>query len=222
MIFTEINASNYGFNEVFYNAEFEEILSKIIVCYQLMLADNVTLSNNENQIRDVLYLNYLNNDKVRKSIGLLDYYFDRETQEDRTTGRTDLRIITPNSFMETEAYYIIECKRLDTSNPNGTTGLNGRYIEKGICRFVSQTYSAHYKTNGLIGFIVEAMDINANVASLNNLLKANFTVANTVQELIYRGITTGFNFTYCSAHRTKKDRILLYHLMLDFSKKIKT
>jgi hypothetical protein len=221
-MFTEINASSYDYNGVFYNAEFEDILSKIIICYRLMLADNVMLSNDENQIRDVLYLNYLNKDSVRKSIGLKDYYFDRETQEDRTAGRTDIRILTANSFIETEAYYIIECKRLDASNPNGTTGLNGRYIENGICRFVSQTYSSHYKANGMIGFVVEALDISANITSINNLLKTNFSIANTVHELRYRGITTGFKFAYCSAHNTKKDRILLYHLMLDFSKKIKS
>jgi hypothetical protein len=221
-MFTELNASGYGYNGIFYNTEFEDILSKIIACYHLMLSDNVTLSNDENQIRDVLYLNYLNSDKIRKSVGLLSYYFDRETQEDRTSGRTDIRILTANSFIETAAYYIIECKRLDATNPNGTTGLNAEYIKNGICRFVSQTYSSHYKTNGMIGFIVEPINIDTNVVAINNLLKNNFSVANTIQPLTHREIVTAFSFTYYSTHNTGKDRVLLYHLMFNFSKNIKS
>ncbi|HET8574163.1 MAG TPA: hypothetical protein VFL76_09855 [Edaphocola sp.] len=219
-MFTELNASGFGHNGIFYNAEFEDILSKVITCYRLMLSDKVALCNNENQIRDVLYLNYLNNDTVRKSIELQSYYFDRETQEDRTAGRTDIRILTANSFIETAAYYIIECKRLDATNPKGSTGLNAKYIENGICRFASKTYSTHYKTNGMIGFVVESLNINENVASINNLLSATFTKANTTQELKYRELIAGFEFSYCSTHSIGENDVLLYHLMFDFSKNI--
>jgi hypothetical protein len=221
-MFTELNASGYEHNDIFYNVEFEDILSKIITCYRLMLSANIALSNDENQIRDVLYLNYLNSDAVRKSVGLQSYYFDRETQEDKTAGRTDIRILTANSFIETAAYYIIECKRLDTSNPNGKTGLNAKYIENGICRFASKTYSAHYKANGMIGFIVESIDISANINCINDLLKKHFPAANTVQKLTYSEIISDFKFSYCSIHNSGKDNVLLYHLMFNFSKNIKS
>lgn len=221
MIFTELNASSFEHNSIFYNAEFEDILSKIIICYRLMLSDNVTFSNDENQIRDVLYLNYLNSDAVRKSVELQSFYFDRETQEDRTAGRTDIRILTANSFLETAAYYIIECKRLDTTNPKGSTGLNAKYIENGICRFASKTYSTHYKTNGMIGFVVESLNISENVVSINNLLKTTFTNANTTQELKYRKLITDFEFSYCSTHSIEENTVLLYHLMFNFSKNIR-
>lgn len=215
-----LNASGYPFAKDDYRNEFETILSKIITCYNLMLTDNVTLSNDENQIRDLLYLNYLNSDAVRKSVELQSYYFDRETQEDRTKGRTDIRILTSNSFIETAAYYIIECKRLDAKNPNGTTGLNAKYIENGIYRFASKTYSAHYKTNGMIGFVIESLNISENVALINNLLKTTFTRANTTQELRYKVLIKDFEFSYCSTHSIEGDDIVLYHLMLDFSKNI--
>ena len=65
MIFSELNASRYEYNISFFNAEFENILSKVIECYNLMLIDNVKLNNDENEIRDVLYLNYLNNNSIR-------------------------------------------------------------------------------------------------------------------------------------------------------------
>lgn len=221
MMFTELNASGYEYNHIFYHAEFENILSKIIACYDLMVADNVPLINDENAIRDVLLKNYLKNNHIRKKIKLTDYLFDREVPEDRSLGRTDIKIQTSDTFQDTSAYFIIECKRLDATNPTGTTGLNAKYIENGICRFASTTYSTHYKTNGMIGFIVESLDINKNISSINNLLATKFSGANTTQYLQYRKLVTDFDFSYCSCHNVKGNSVVLYHLMLDLSKCIK-
>jgi len=102
-----------------------------------MLEDNVSLSNDENTIRDVLLINYLRDNSIRKKINLTNYLFDREVPEDRSVGRTDIKIQTQNTFEDTSAYYIIECKRLDGTNTTGTTGLNAKYIENGIYRFAS-------------------------------------------------------------------------------------
>ena len=222
MIFTELNASGYEYNGIFYTAEFEDILSKIIICYKLMIADNVSLTNDENTIRDVLLINYLKDNSIRKKIKLNDYLFDREVPEDRSIGRTDLKIQTKNTFQDTSAYYIIECKRLNATNLTGTTGLNAKYIKDGMYRFASTTYSTHYKTNGMIGFVVEPIDISANVTSINNLLANNFSEANTTQDLQYREIVTNFGYSYCSCHNVSEDRVVLYHLMFNFSENIKT
>ncbi len=220
MMFAELNASGFEYNGLFYNAEFEDILSKIISCYNLMLADNVLLTNDENAIRDVLLINYLKDNLIRKRIKLTDYLFDREVPEDRSLGRTDIKIQTLNTFQDTSAYYIIECKRLDATNPNGTTGLNAKYIKNGIYRFASATYSTYYKTNGMIGFVVEPIDVNKNVSSINNLLATEFLAANTTQDLQYREIVTDFDFSYSSCHNVLVNSVVLYHLMLDFSKNI--
>lgn len=220
MMFPALNASDYDHNGIFYNAEFEDLLSKIIICYNLMITDKIIFANDENTIRDVLYLNYLNNNTIRKSIGLQEYYFDRETLEDRTVGRIDIRILTANSFIETAAYYILECKRLDGTNPNGLTGLNARYIENGVYRFTSKTYSAYYKTNGMIGFIVQPINISQNIASINQLLKTTFTQANTTKELEPRNLISDFDHSYCSTHNIDGNDIVLYHLMLDYSNNI--
>ncbi|MBE9597864.1 hypothetical protein [Pedobacter sp. MC2016-24] len=184
-----------------------------------MLEDNVVLSNNENRIRDVLYLNYLNENSVRNKIKLKNYYFDREILEDETNGRTDIRVLSPYSFEDTKAYYILECKRLNAINPDGKSGLNSEYTNNGICRFASKTYSTYYKTNGMIGFVVEEIDIHQNTASINKLLKS-CTQSNTSQVLKFREIIPDFEYTYCSSHDLNGDNILLYHLMLDFSKHI--
>ena len=57
-----------------------------------MITDNVTLSNDENSNRDVLLKNYLKENQIRKKIGLTDYLFDREVPEDKTIGRTNIKI----------------------------------------------------------------------------------------------------------------------------------
>jgi len=220
MIFTELNASGYEYNGIFYNAEFEDILSKIITCYNLMLADNVLFTNDENVIRDVLLINYLKDNAIRKKIKLTDYLFDREVPEDRSLGRTDIKIQTLNTFQDASAYYIIECKRLDATNTTGTTGLNAKYIENGIYRFVSSYYSTHNRTNGMIGFVVESIDINKNVSSINNLLTTSFLDANTTHNLQYREIVADFDFSYCSYHDVDGNNLVLYHLMFDLSKNV--
>lgn len=125
-----------------------------------------------------------------------------------------------NPFINDEAYYVIECKRVNSINVNGTSGLNSEYISEGICRFTSGKYSSYYKTNGMIGFVVEPMDINANVTSINNLLVSNYSLANTTQELQYREIVKGFAFSYCSQHNLFEDSVVLYHLMFNFSMEV--
>ena len=223
-MFTNLNASNYQYSDYFYNAEFEDLLSKIIRCYHLMIDDSVSLTNNENDIRDILLLNYLKNDSVRKKIGLVNYLFDREVPEDYSifgiTGRTDIKIQTLNTFINSNAYYIIECKRLDNVNKEGTTGLNAKYIENGICRFVSETYSSYYKTNAMIGFIVEEIDIESNIVFLNNLLENSFLTANTVEKIVFKNICPEFNYSYNSIHSYSTDNIMIYHLMFDFSNNV--
>lgn len=220
MIFTELNASGYEYKSIFFNAEFEHILSKIIACYNLMKTDNVDLKNDENKIRDVIYLDYLNNNAVRGKIGLKDYYFDREIQEDRANGRTDIRVISLNSFEDTSAYYTIECKRIDSINNSGVNGLNAKYIQNGIYRFVSNTYSTHYKTSGMIGFVIDGLDIHKNINAINSLLIGPFAQTNTIKILNNRTIVEGFEYSYYSKHNKNNEEIIIYHLMFDFAKNI--
>jgi len=220
MIFTDLNASNFDFNKDFYVAEFEDLLSKIIFCYHLMLSDNITLVNSENKMRDVLMLNYLKNNEIRKDIGLTNFLFDREVPEDTTIGRTDIKVQTINSFEDTSAYYIIECKRLNNINPTGKTGLNAKYISEGLHRFSTDFYASHYKVNGMIAFIINDLDINKNIDCINKLLSTSFSNVITKQPLTSILISKNFDYSYFSRHRVKQNDIDIYHLMLDVSKNI--
>lgn len=217
-MFASLNASGYKYNSVYYHEEFEHILSKIIECYNIMLSEKVTVINNENSIRDKILYDYLKKTKYKRRLELTDYLFDPELPENK--GRIDIRIMPINPFINDEAYYIIECKRLDTKNQNGTTGLNGKYISEGICRFVTSKYSNYYKTNGMIGFVVQPMNINNNINCINGLLNNQSFQANTIQNLQLRKIEDSFEYSYCSTHNIGKEDIVIYHLMLDFSNNI--
>ena len=71
-MFGSLDASNFNGSTLFYEKQFEEILSKISVCYQLMKTDKVALENDENKMRDILLLDYLKNDEIRRKIDLLE------------------------------------------------------------------------------------------------------------------------------------------------------
>ncbi|MDN3510051.1 MAG: hypothetical protein NG784_01910 [Candidatus Jettenia sp.] len=202
----------------FRDAELQDLLIKIVYCYRLMLSNNVRVANNENQIRDVLLINYLKNNEIRNRLQLTAYLFDKEVPEDNTKGRTDIKVQTMNTFVDTSAYYIIECKRLDGQNLKGKTGLNAEYIGRGIMRFVSGQYSTNKYLNGIIGFVVTQMDIDANVENINHLLKKTFSEAHTETVLTSLNFIRDFQYQYYSLHKsTGNKKIKLYHLMFDFS-----
>ncbi|HKR06389.1 MAG TPA: hypothetical protein VJY62_17270 [Bacteroidia bacterium] len=218
MMFTDLDASKYEYNIIFFNKELEEILEKIIACYSLMLADNVRLSNNENKIRDYILYKYLKVPSMKIKLDLANYLFDPELPEDK--GRIDIRVMPINPFIEDKAYFILECKRLDSINANGTTGLNAQYINEGMNRFISKKYSAYYRSNGMIGFIVNELDIHKNTQSINSLLIKDYKHITTSQVLTSKIIVKGFDYSYYSTHNSATDTLTIYHLMFDFSKNI--
>jgi hypothetical protein len=214
-----LEAPDFEYILSYFNAKFEEILSKIIVCYNLMIADEAILPNDENKIRDELVNNYLNNPRIKESIQLTNLYFQPETPEN--TGRVDVKIISDETLRDGgKSYYIIECKRLNAENQNGKTGLNGEYISNGIARFVSGKYSMYNNIAGMIGFVVSKMDICANVCCINKLLQNTFTEINTEKQLTKKQITPDFEYSYYSNHKVGKSTKIIYHLMFDFSANI--
>jgi hypothetical protein len=129
--------------------------------------------------------------------------------------------LSKNDFEIDEAYYTIECKRLDNKKKTGSSGLNGKYIKEGIMRFIAEYYSSYYSVNGMIGFVVDQMDISANIINVNKLLMENFSDANTETVLTFHNFIKDFKYQYYSIHKDIQDRkIKLYHLMFDFSANI--
>lgn len=219
-----IDASPFDHSLEIYEVKFENILNGITYCYKMMIKNNVSVpANDENGIRDILLLNYLKKREIKRKAKLTDYRFDREIPEDTTKGRVDIKIISKNDFEIDEAYYVIECKRLDNQKPTRTSGLNGKYINEGIMRFVTEYYLSYYGINGMIGFIVEQMNIADNIKSINKLLNSTFANANTREKLTPVDFIKDFKHLYYSTHENvKRKEIKLYHLMFDFSRNLIT
>ncbi|MDR0303397.1 MAG: hypothetical protein LBH98_01320 [Chitinispirillales bacterium] len=215
-----LSATNFVYNFTFYNQEFENILKEIIACYYCIVSENKKLpSNNENTIRDIILKDYLKNRTFKEAHFPLDkYLFDKEISEDE--GRVDIRIMNIKPFTDDYTYYIIECKRLNNENTIGETGLNAKYIYEGIARFTSNKYSMYKNTAGMIGFVVEKMDIRKNISNIRTLLKQNFNDINTEQNLKYKKIASGFDYSYFSKHKINGVSKIIYHLMFDFSDNI--
>jgi hypothetical protein len=187
-----------------------------------MLSDAVQLENDENKIRDVLVINYLENKDIRKGTSLENFIFNREAPEANSPGRTDIKIETYNTFKNCDAYYIIECKRLDSKNLKGKTGLNAEYINNGIRRFVSQYYSSHCGTNAMIGFAIDKFAFATNYQNINFIMKTYFFDINVVQPLQPENFISDFEYQYSSQHDINGNKkLILFHLLFDFSKNIK-
>lgn len=218
MVNNKLDASVFLFKNEVCRCEFESILSKITDCYKMMIANNSPISlNDENGIRDVLLLDYLKNPDVKKELSLTNYLFDRETSENNSSGRVDIRIMPVNPFVSDEAYYILECKRIDNQARRGVSGLNYKYIANGIQRFTTGFYSSYYRLNAMIGFVTEGIDVHSNVEDINYLLKNDFAQINTTALLTKEFFIDNFEFHYSSSHiANAKQELKLYHLMFCF------
>lgn len=182
-----------------YQSEFQDLITKIYFCYEFMLLDKITLpSNDENKIRDILLVEYLQKRNIRNDMcNIYGFRFDKEV--DVNDGRVDIKIITLNDFEEDEAFYVIECKRLD-----GNAKLNKAYVEHGIKRFTtnykSKNYQYYYPTNygvnGMIGFIVKNINIDDNMQKIGSFFS-----------------TIEIDKLYKSNHTN----LQLFHLIMDFS-----
>ncbi len=205
---SKLNRSNFKFQDFYQDKTFEFILTQIYACYNKMLNDYPSIENNENIIRNGLYKKYLENNQIREELKLTPYLFDTEielfNEHDTVIGRTDIKVYNAiERTKNTDSYYIIECKRIDGSNT-----LNKKYISNGINRYIENgKYPSFKNVNGMIGFVVNPIDIEKNTNYFTDLKPYQFI--------------DNFKYSYISNHTTTNSKNLtLYHLMLDFSKKI--
>lgn len=218
-----LDAGIFQYTKDTYETFFKAILSKIIICYSKSLQDNKILERNEEHIRDYLYRHYLNKNEIRNEIGL-NYNIVTESKEygKNKVGYTDIKICHPNSLRDTSLYYVIECKILNSEKLLGKTGLNGKYVSEGIKRFTTKKYLTNCSVNGMIGFVVETMNLKSNYKNINIILKKHFSDIQTDKYLKFCKIEDNFHYSYFSIHKTEdNEKIKLYHLMLDYSPKIK-
>ena len=222
-----LDASSFNYSQTRKDLYLEFVLTKCIIVYNTILNSGISLVNDENLIRDE-FLKYLQDFDFKVKNELRNLKFDKETVEN--TGRVDIRILpTKNEYVNDRAYYIIECKRLNTTNPKGTTGLNAEYVKNGICRFSTGYYSSYFGCSAMFGFLVEPVNTQKDIVNnINSMLNTNFTDAqgqsvnaNAIQQMQYENFADGYSYSYVSKHTPcSGDELVLYHLMFDFSKNI--
>lgn len=181
------------------------IMSCIYTCYLRIIKSGVVVKNDENEIRDVFISDaYLDSHSLKEELGIGQYKFDKEIQT--RDGRVDIRVLDMIRTMQGDynPYYFIECKRLDGVNSHYKNSLNNKYINNGLSRFVDEKYPTYLEANGMLGFVVESIDIRENSKHFEGFEFCHFV--------------DGCDFSYQSSHITKfQKNITLYHLMLDFS-----
>ena len=204
-----------------------DILKGITEAYYLMVNPQYSKlpPNDEDFITAKLYEDFLDDDKFRHQFNLTDYTFELEPaaiKNYKQVGYKDIQVRVNNRipyFESTKSAYVIECKRLDGLAKNG---LNKKYIKNGIKRFVDELYTEQnlHKKSAMLGYIVAPMDIDQNIAYINDLIDTMPNL-NTIQKLILYDFETTFKHSYHSKHMSIYGRnIDIYHLMLDLSSKI--
>lgn len=215
-----------GFNDIVLNQNivmsiFNDIKDKVLICCDTMKNDLInksqTILNNEPIIRDYLLENYLQNNYIRKKFNITEFTFEPEVREKNGSvsidkyGNVDIKIIIKRlTFDDTNAYFIIECKRID-----GSQTLNDAYVKNGVCRFVSQDsyYTTYQNKNIMLGFVVNNIDINNNAKKINVLQNTSPSLS-IVQELLS---ISAENFIYNSKYNHSSTIIELHHIFYDFA-----
>ena len=191
----------------------KDIMEKVLICCERMhyecLLKSKKIDNNENKIRNHLHINYLNNDKIRKEIGLDKYLFQTEVEtnyvDDKPLSRMDFKVCCSDIFQNSSSFFIIECKRLD-----GNNYLNREYVVEGVNRFlgVSPAYSSLSKISSMLGFIVSNIDIDDNLKNICNIQKDCCENPNDMKKI-------SDNIYFC--RYGNNNIITLFHVFYDFS-----
>ena len=170
-----IKKLNKHISGALYRANFNKIIKYILDICEMIVKDYEAklskLPNDENAIRSIMLEEYLT--KQRKNYDMLGYKFEPETLENYVgdgvyIGRIDIRVIMKSNFEKDEAYYAIECKRID-----GSTGLNKKYVKDGVARFVTEKYSSYFGRNIMLGFVVKKIDMSSNTQKIMDIQNAD-------------------------------------------------
>ncbi len=203
--------------EALYRANFEKITNYILNICELVVEDyekkRLKLPNDENKIRSIMVEEYM---KKQKSVyGMSDYKFDIEMPENyvgngKHIGRVDIRIFLKNDFEKEDAYYVIECKRID-----GTSDLNKKYVKEGVARFVTQKYSSYYGRNIMLGFVVKKVDMSANAKLIEKIQNTDLDkhMHGNFEFIESNGVVESYKCIY----KIQSGEVELRHIFSDYS-----
>ena len=212
-----------GFKKESNNADFEQNLFNLIIFHISQSCNNMRsdcrdtgkhLYNHEDKISNRLVEKYLDANFLGLRFVLQKpEHYDAET--DTYIGRTDITVGSSDWLANRDAYYIIECKRID-----GKAHLNREYVSEGISRFVlppSPKYPAYYGRNIMLGYIVQAINVGENTDKIDKL-QHELLVGVTIGDMKHvRDDGTGFYRYHCLYEANGDYSVELAHLFYDFS-----
>lgn len=198
-------------------ANFEKIITYILDICALIVKDyeerQLKLPNDENKIRSIMLEEYMN--KQKAAHGMSGYKFELEVPENyagsgQHIGRVDIRILLKSDFEKDDAYYIIECKRID-----GSSDLNKKYVKEGVARFVTEKYSSYYGRNIMLGFVVKKIDISSNVKLIEEIQNADWSqqMHGNFEFIESKDVTESYKCMY----QIQSGKIELCHIFSDYS-----
>lgn len=208
---------NRNILQALYRASFEKITNYIFEISELVVEDyekkQLKLPNDENKIRSIMLEEYMK--RYKDAYGMSDYRFELEVPENyagngKHIGRVDIRILLKNDFEREDAYYIIECKRID-----GTSELNKKYVKEGVARFVTQKYSSYYGRNIMLGFVVKEIDVSANAKLIEEIQNAELDqhMHGDFQLVVSKGVTESYKCMY----HILSGEVELRHIFADYA-----
>lgn len=206
-----------NFLEALWKANFEKIINYILKICELIVEDynkkQLKLPNDENKIRSIMLEEYIK--KYKEPQDMLNYKFDLEVPENydgngQHIGRVDMRVLLKNDFEKDDAYYIIECKRID-----GTYNLNQKYVKEGINRFVTQKYSSYYGRNIMLGFVVKKINISDNAKLIENI--QNKEIAESIYGKFEFVGSNSVVERYKCIYQIESKKLELCHIFSDYS-----
>lgn len=203
--------------EALYRANFEKIANYILNICELVVEDyekkQLKLPNDENKIRSIMLEEYMK--KQKDAYGMSDYRFELEVPENyagggQHIGRVDIRILLKSDFEKEDAYYVIECKRID-----GTSDLNKKYVKEGVARFITQKYSSYYGRSIMLAFVVKKLDIPANTRLIEKIQNADLDghMHGDFEFIKSNGVAESYKCLY----QIQSGEVELRHIFSDYS-----
>lgn len=193
-----------------------DVSEKIVEDYQ---RNSKFLKNDENKIRNTILEEYLI--KNKNNCNMMEYRFEPEAidnynkEKQEYEGRTDIRIITKADFEIEEAYYTVECKRIDGKDGKNKNSLNQLYVKEGISRFVTKKYSSYYEENIMWGFVIKKIDITQNVNLIQEI--QNKHSKKYLHGKFYFTNKNNISQRYKSIYNIQSEKLKLWHIFSDFS-----
>lgn len=203
-----MDASIFGYNEEYYRSQLKGILHDICLTYKQIIQSGVKLPNNENIIRNE-FGKYFSCQNYKMTTNTARYYYyDYEVSLQKTSGRVDIRFLSPNCYAIQDYFFGIECKRLD-----GKRHLSKEYVVNGIRRFTTGKYPSNLGCNAMLGFVVCPLDVDETVGYVNENLTGD-------EQLTHESMPTE-NIVGFESHHTSPHQLVLYHLWMNFAGMIK-